>query len=60
MYISLDAVAVRAMVLISEGISALTSPSCLYSGRNDAPLYIKIMFGITANLKVIFINRACG
>ena len=39
--VSLDAVAVRAMMLISEGISALTSPSRLYSGRNDSPLHIK-------------------
>ena len=40
--VSLDAVAVRAMMqlLILEGISALTSPSCLYSGLNDSPLHI--------------------
>ena len=57
-HVSLDAVAVRAMTLTSEGISALTSPSRLYSGRNDSPRYIKIIFSIIA--KVIFIKRACG
>ena len=36
--VSLEAVAVRAMMFTSEGISALTSPSRLYSGRNDSPL----------------------
>ena len=45
--VSLDAVAVRAMMFTLEGISALTSPSCLYSGRNDSPLHIKI-FSIDA------------
>ena len=35
--VALDAVAVRAMMFTSEGKSALTTPSCLYSGRNDSP-----------------------